>query len=157
MADKTPEVAFKLKQTRLHQGEAKIRWWYAIIEEGTPYEELFKPVFWDIHAYKFALGDFIRVEPDEGHYTADLKVVSTGVGGVRVQEYYRKDWGARQDTPAISTQYRTKWAGPHHKWRVERIADNHIEQSGFDTEAMATLWMAQNIKPIPVTAARAAA
>jgi hypothetical protein len=146
----------KLKQTRLHQGEAKMRVWFASVEEGTPYEALFDPVYWDVHAYRFAVGDFIRVEPDEGHYTADLRVTGVGVGGVRVAEYYKKDW-AKVDAPAsLLSQYRVKYAGPHHRYRVERIADNGIEQANFESEAAANAWLSANLKALTIAASKAA-
>jgi hypothetical protein len=140
---------YKLKQSRLHQGEAKLRWWSAEIEEGTPYEELFNPVYWDNHGYKFAPGDMIAAEPDEGHYTAWLKVIGTGTGGVRIAEFLKKTWGAAAKTPdAIVSQYRVKYAGPHHRWRVERIADSYVEQAGFENEVAANSWLADNLKAL---------
>ena len=147
-----PAPIFKLKQSRLHTGEARIRWWFAIPEEGTPYDELFNPVYWDVHAYKFAPGDFIRVEPDEGTYTADLKVIGTGVGGVRVAEYYKKEWVKTEAPPSLASQYRVRYAGPHHRWRIERLVDNHIEQAGFENEAAANSWLAANLKSLSATA-----
>jgi hypothetical protein len=145
------------KPTRLHIGEAKIRTWFAEIEEGTPYEALFDPIYWDVHGYKFQPGDFIRVEPDDGAYTADLKVVGVGVGGVRVEEFYKKDW-RKIDAPAtLLSQYRVKFAGPHHRWRVERIADGHVEQAGFQSETDANVWLAENLKALSAAAAKAEA
>lgn len=145
----------KLKQTRLHLGEAKIRTWFAEIEEGTPYDELFNPVYWDVHGYKFSVGDFIRVEPDDGSYTADLKVVGAGVGGVRVEEYYKKDWNKVEAPATLLSQYRVRFAGPHHRWRVERIEDGHIEQANFETETSANMWLAENLKALSAAAAKA--
>lgn len=146
MADTKP-VIYKLKQGRLHQGETRMRTWFAVPEEGTPYEALFDPVYWDVHGYQFATGDMIRVEPDEGHYTADLKVVGIGVGGVRVAEYYKKDW-VKAETPVLVEQFRIRYAGPHHRWRVERLADGHVEQAGFENEIEANRWLAENLKSL---------
>lgn len=148
----------KLKQTRLHLGESRIRWWFAVPEEGTPYEALFDPVYWDVHGFKFAHGDFIRVMPDEGHYTADLMVVGTGTGGVRVAEYFKKVWAdsATASSEPLISQYRVKYAGPHHKWRVERIADNHVEQAHFENETAANQWLADNLRALSKVATKAA-
>lgn len=149
-----PNPVLKLKPTRLHLGEAKIRTWFAEIEEGTPYEELFSPVYWDVHAPKFNIGDFIRVQPDDGSYTADLMVVGKGVGGVRIEEYYKKDWKKVEAPATLLSQYRVKWGGPHHKWRIERIADSHVEQSGFENETAANMWLAENLKALSAAAAK---
>lgn len=143
-----PEPIYKLRQTRLHQGETKLRYWFAEIEEGTPYEKLFDPVYWDVHGYKFVPGDRIIAEPDEQHYTAELKVISVGAGGPKVAEYYKKDW-PKTDAPAgVVGQFRVKYAGPHHKWRVERVADNQPLQTGFDNESAANMWLIQNLKTL---------
>lgn len=149
-----PLPVLKLKPTRLHLGEAKIRTWFAEIEEGTPYEALFSPVYWDVHGYKFRPGDFIRVKPDDGSYTADLEVVGVGVGGVRVEEYYKKEWKKVEAPATLLSQYLVKYAGPHHRYRVERIADKHIEQAGFETETAANQWLAENLKALSAAAAK---
>ena len=135
----------KLKQSRLHSGEARIRWWFAEIEEGTPYDKLFDPVFWDVHGYKFQPGDFILAKPDEGDYTAQLMVVGTGAGGVKIEEFYKKEHSTLAAPGTLASQYRVRYAGPHHKWRIERLADNNIESSGFENEAAANKWLADNL------------
>lgn len=138
--------SFNLKPSRLHQGEARIRYWYAIIEEGTPYEALFTPTFWASHAHQIEMGDMIRCEPDEGHYTADLRVQSVGLGGIKVEEYYKKDWKVADAPLSLMTDYKVEYAGPHHKWRVTRKADKHVEAKGFTNEAEANRWLATNAK-----------
>lgn len=140
---------YKLKPTRLHLGEAKIRQWAAEIEEGTPYEALFDATYWDVHGYKFAMYDEIRCIPDEGNYIAWLVVTGTGgVGGTRVQEISKIAIGATQQAPTLASQYRIKFAGPHHKWRVERIADSHVEATNFENEVSAQQWLADNLKAL---------
>jgi hypothetical protein len=139
---------YKLKPTRLHPGEARILWWYAEIEEGTPYEALFDPVYWDNHGYKLKTGNRILAAPDEGHYEAEFLVVGNGVGGVRIVEVRKLDLSKIQPAPLIADQYRIKYAGPHHRWRVERVADNGIEQSGFGSESDASIWLAENLRAL---------
>lgn len=139
---------FHLKPSRLHQGEARIRYWYAIIEEGTPYEALFTPQFWASHKHLIEMGDWIRVEPDEGHYTADLRVMSVGVGGIKVEEYIKKDWKTSDAPLSLLSDYKVKFAGPHHKWRIERRSDKHVEATGFANEAEANRWLATNAKKL---------
>ena len=146
----TKSVIHKLKQSRLHMGEARLRWWFAEIEEGTPYESLFEPAYWDVHGYKFGIGDFIHAEPDEGHYTAQLRIVSAGAGGIRVQEFYKKDWKKVEAPASLTDRYRVKFAGPHHKWRIERLADGHVEQAGFPSEAAANIWLGENLRALTV-------
>lgn len=148
---------YKLKESRLQQGEARIRYWFAIPEAGTPYKELFSPVYWDVHGWKFQPGDMIRVEPDEGHYTADLRVLSTGAGGTRVAEYYKKEWDADAAPDVLSDTYEVAWGGPHHKWRVMRKTDGQVESHGFEDEAAANRWLADNLKALVAGAAQQAA
>ena len=152
------EIIYRLKPTRLEVGfeGTRVRCWFAVPEEGTPYAELFKPSYWEIHAAKFHIGDMIRVEPDEGHYMADLRVMSTGIGGVRVQEYYRKDWETAEIPNSLASHYRVKYAGPHHKWRVERKSDGHIVQPGFANENDGNRWLANNIRQLEMDAAQKA-
>lgn len=157
-ADPKPkEVIYKLKPTRLHLGESKIRWWFAEVEEGTPYDELLGSIYWDVHAYKFRPGDFIHIEPDDGSYTAQLKVIGVGVGGVRVAEFYKKDWTKVEAPASLMSQYRVRYAGPHHRYRVERLADGNVEHSGFESESAANVWLAENLKALSAAAAKAKA
>jgi hypothetical protein len=147
---------FKLKPTRLHQGESKIRTWYAVIEEGTPYDEIFNPIYWDNHAAKFAIGDWIRITDDESTYDAELKVVSTGVGGVRVSEYFKKVWAKGSPKPEVlSSQYEVKWGGPQHKWRIVRVSDNHVESHSYESEADANKWLTANLNNLLIGARKA--
>ena len=142
----------KLKPTRMHPGEARILWWFAEIEEGTPYAALFDPVYWDNHGYKLKTGHRILAQPDEGHYEAEFLVVGNGVGGVRVVEIRKTDLSKVEPSPLIADQFRVKYAGPHHRWRVERVADNYVEQSGFGSEADANIWLAENLRALAKTA-----
>lgn len=141
-------IVYKLKQTRLHAGESKIRWWYAEIEEGTPYKKLFDPIYWDVHGYKFQIGDFIMCEPDEGDYSATLRVRSIGVGGIRIVEHAKVEYEKRDMPVSLSSQYEVKFKGSHNKYCVIRLVDKHTESSGHPTESDANRWLADNLKAL---------
>jgi hypothetical protein len=143
-----PVVLHKLKQSRLEMGESRIRYWFAMPEEGTPYKMLFDPIYWDIHAHQFAPWDFIRVIPDEKSYIAELVVTGTGIGGVRITEVWKKELSTGEAPADLLSMYRVHHAGPYHKWRVERREDKHIEQYGFETEKEAQEWLAANFKAL---------
>lgn len=135
----------KLKQSRFHQGEAMIKTMCAVPETGTKYEDLFDPTYWTSVSHLLDIGYMIRVVPEDGKYLADLYVASTGIGGVRVKEFYFKAWDEAYEAPAsILTQYETNWGGPHHKWRVVRKADQYVEQAKFANESDANRWLADN-------------
>ncbi len=138
------EKQWRLKPTRMHQGPARIRYWYVIPEVGTPYEALFEPEYWAARHKDFAIGDMVRIEPDEGNYTADLRVMSTGIGGVVVQEYYKKEWAGSEAPESLLDFFEVKFAGPHHKFRIQRKADKHVVHKGFENEAAANRWMTAN-------------
>lgn len=141
---------YKLKQSRMQLGLEGIRMriWFVVPEAGTPYGALFDPAYWEPVRHMLSIGDFLRIEPDEQHYTADLKVLSTGAGGVQTAEYFRKEWPKVEMPAALTSRYRVRHAGPHHRWRIERISDGHVEQSGFVSEAEAHKWLTANIKAL---------
>jgi hypothetical protein len=140
---------YKLKTSRVHIGESKIRWWEAYPEEGTPYKELFKPEYWSFNDFKFENDDMIRVIPDEHNYMAWLWVVSAGTGGTKVIEVMKKDLPKDAVEPvSVKELFEVKWAGPHHKYRVQRKSDDHIERANFGSEAEANTWLAENTKAL---------
>ena len=139
------ETVQKLKPSRMHAGESRIRWWYANPEEGTSYQTLFDPVYWDTVGYQLEIGDFIQVVPDELNYIAWLHVISKGIGGVTIIEFYKKNIEEVESAGiSLHDYYRIKYAGPHHKWRVERKTDGHVERHGFTNENDANKWLALN-------------
>jgi hypothetical protein len=136
----------KLKPSNLHTGEHSILWWQAEPEEGTPYEALFNPIYWDACNALFGRGHFIQVIPAEGHYIAWLRVRDADAG-VHVQEIFKKELSVEETQPSsLSDHFRVKFAGSQHKWRVERIVDNHIEMKGLADEGAALAWLAENGK-----------
>jgi hypothetical protein len=139
------KTEYKLKQSRMHQGESRIRKWVVNPEQDTPYAALFDPMYWSPNEYMFEVGDFIQVIPDERSYIAELWVIEKGIGGVLVHELSKVDITLKAaEGISMFDNYRVKFAGPHHKWRIERIMDNHVAKTGFSTEGEANKWLGLN-------------
>ena len=144
MPVRSKEKAYKLIAGRLKTLEELVMTYVAIPEEGTPYEELFKPGYWDRVSYRLKIGDEIRVKPDEEDYYAWLVVVGDGIGGITVQEIFHRKWEKVMVPESLLDHYTVRYAGPHHRWRIERLSDKHVEKAGFASEGDANKWLQQN-------------
>jgi hypothetical protein len=155
----TKRIDYKLKPSRMHQGEARIRKWVVNPEEGTPFEALDEPMYWASIEYMLEVGDFIQVIPDERNYIAEFWVVEKGIGGIVVHLLWKTDIVLKgKGGVSMYDNYRVKFAGPHHKWRIERIMDNHVAKTGFSTENEANKWLGINAGALTkdIAAAKAA-
>lgn len=146
-----PEKSYRLKESRL---KAQLHgfentFWLAVIEHGTPYDEVLKPDFWAHVAEprRMKIGDEIVVVPDDGSYRAKLFVRDVGRVWVKVEELTKKDFDAVvAPVGDTASEFRVEWKGPHHKHSVVRISDNEIIQGGFKSAGDARLWMAEHAK-----------
>ena len=152
--DKKPPgtpIEYKVKDSRFRPLEHSQAVWFVYVEEGTPYKALFQPSYWSFVQDKLQPGAMIRVFPDEGSYMADLVVRAIGVGGVKVSEYFKREFADEGQMPAsLMSLYLVKYAGPYHKWRVERKSDGAVIQTGFENEGTANAWLATNVKSLIV-------
>jgi hypothetical protein len=122
--------------------------WRAIVEFGTPYEEVLKTDFWAhvAEARQVKIGDDIIVVPDDVSYRAHLFVRDVGPKWVKVTQLDKIEFDSTPLDSAESTEFKVEWKGPHHKHAIVRISDNQLVQTGFKTAADARLGMADHIK-----------
>jgi len=154
MNDKTtvlPTKAYRLKPARFkaqHHGYENTEW-RAIIEFGTPYDEVLKPDFWAYVAEvgRIKIGDDIIVMPDDVSYRAHLFVRDVGPKWLKVHQLDRIEFDEAAPAADVdSTEFRVEWKGPHHKHAVIRIADNEMILTGFKSSADARVALATHVK-----------
>lgn len=138
--------------SRFQSAEYARTYYVYTVEAKTPYEALFEPAYWahicsekGLRAY-----DVIEVRTDEGLYFAQLLVLQADRLSARVAEIAYADLtkARASQATAASSGVRIRYAGPHHKWRIERVSDSAVIQHGFADEISAQVWMADNRKSL---------
>ncbi len=114
-----PEQRFQLKEQAIVE-------WFAVLENGTDYNEVFDSAFWaHVAANKLKINDEITVTNDEMSFNAVLKVVACGANWAKVEELYKKEY-AKFEAPSETAGYEAQWKGPALKWCVVRLGDSKI-------------------------------
>lgn len=148
-------MSLSLNAARFGLAEHKRNVWHAVVPEGTDYEAVFEPAYWAHVAVKMRPGDEIIVINDEMTYRAELVVRNAARMWAQVAEVSRVDLATEAAPDALSDyKVEVKWAGPHDKFRVERIRNGKRETlaSGMDKDA-AEKWKAEHLKTIGQKAA----
>lgn len=136
-------------QTSRFQAAEYARTYYVYtVEAGTPYEALFDPAYWAHICSEKGLRpyDVIEVRADEGLYFAQLLVLQADRLSARMAELFYVDLTKTKASEGKinPASVRVKYAGPHHKYRVERLSDNAVLAHGFADETAARAWLVEN-------------
>ena len=134
---------------RLAQAEFKRNYWSAVLEAGTTVEEIQEPMYWSYVGTKLRQFDRIEAIEESGAYFVELLVTAcdrnwANVFVLQVHELAKK--GALVSPSKPDESFKVEWAGPHHKWRIVRTADNEVIRKEFQTEAEAAAWLADHRK-----------
>ncbi len=119
-----PEKRFQLKEQAIVE-------WFAVLENGSDYKEVFDSAFWaHVAGTKLRPNDEITVTNDEMSFNAVLKVVACGPNWAKVEELYKKDY-TKFESLSETVGYEAMWKGPALKHCVVRLSDKKIMQEGF--------------------------
>jgi hypothetical protein len=110
----------------------------AVLTSGTPFASVLSPEFWSNHAPQLRVGDSIEVHSDDRSFFGRLYVRDVNKTRADVSKLEFVEFGALAQSNDASL-YRVKYAGPHTKWAVERIADGKLVREGFETQDAAEL------------------
>lgn len=105
-------------------------------------QDVLQPEYWRHHCGLMRADDFIDVIPEGSEWYARLLVVHADRFSAKVK--------VLQYTPLVDQVARKESAGGFKVdrngkwWRVIRIADQAVMQTGFNAEAEASAWIAQN-------------
>lgn len=123
-----PEKRFQLKEQAIVE-------WFAVLEAGTDYNEVFDSAFWaHVAGPKIRLNDEITVTNDEMSFNAVLKVVACGPNWAKVEELYKTEY-AKFEAPIETAGYEAQWKGPALKWCVIRLSDKKIVQQELGSKS----------------------
>lgn len=149
-------MGLSLNASRFGLAEHRRNVWHAVIPAGSDYSEIFNPGYWAHVAQKMRPGDEVVVINDEMTLRALLVVKSAAHLFAQVVEVSKVDLTDAQASPEVTGDYEVtvKWAGPHDKFRVERVRNGKKEvlASGMDKDA-ADKWATDHLKTIGVKAA----
>ena len=126
-------TARKLSGPRMKE-ESFVRTSYvATPEHGVTVDDLRCPEYWAHVAPQLKPGDLVTVFPEDGTFWAELLILSVSRAAAQVKllrEYALTSTRAPED----GAEYRLKFAGPHAKWRVERVSDDEVVKDGMTKE-----------------------
>lgn len=108
--------------------------WIHVLDDLTPYEDLFKPEYWTSIAAHGRVNEFdrISIHPVTGEFIAELLVIQKGERSIRVVEMFRKELEmVDADNSASLGGYRVDFKGPIKKWCVVRVVDNMVMKEGL--------------------------
>jgi len=139
----------KLKESRMQLAEFAFAQWCITPEAGTALDALLEPAFWAHNARKLRPGAVIWAEPEDGAWFALLRVRSANIGGAKVRVLFKtEEPQVVQDEDPAANGFSVEWGGPAHKFRVKRVADKQVMQSGFQDKADAFRWLSENVEKI---------
>jgi hypothetical protein len=115
-------------------------------ESHVPFDALLEPGYWAHVGQKLNPTDEIRIDAEDGSYTALLYVQDAGrlyakVAVIYVVRLEHVEVGA--DVP-IPSNYRVLWQGPELKWCVVRDTDRIFEGAGEKGAAMG--WLRDHVR-----------
>jgi hypothetical protein len=142
----------RLHASRFGLADQKRNVWHAILPAETDYQEIFKPDYWAHVSQKMRAGDEIVILNDEMTMRAHLVVKRAGHLFAQVVEVSRvslSDAPASEEPEAKDYDVQVVWAGPHDKFRVERVRSGKrdVLARGMDKDA-AEKWAADHLKTV---------
>lgn len=126
--------------------------------QGTTLEDIKNPKYWSFVAVLLKQYDRIVATEESGAFSADLIVTACDRtwAVVEVMNFKQlREATAEESQPKAPTleEYRVAYRGPHHKWRVERVSDNHILFKEGQTKIEADTWLTQHRNTLAKTVA----
>jgi len=132
-----------LNPQRMELAEQWRQEWVVNAEDGTTVEDILDMGYWAHMAARLQKFDHIEVRLETGEWIVNLIVTEVGRNWAAVHLASKIDLESVVAAPANSVKHEVVYGGPQHKFRVKRLADDAIIQSGIETKAAANAWLVQ--------------
>lgn len=142
-----PVANRKLHPNRFQPAE-NVRMVYAIVpDQGTLYDDLFKPEYWSHIASRLRPGDRIEVTAEDYSYVAVLLVLATARQSARVVELSKTTIEANSVAlNDVDAAHKIEHKGPHLKWCVIRLSDGERLKEKLESRQAANEWLSGHVK-----------
>jgi hypothetical protein len=108
--------------------------WAVVIPADVSFEAVLAPAFWANVAPQLRVADIVDVHSDDRSLFATLYVREVGRARVSIAQVQHVRFGELETTNEPASLHRTRYAGPHNKWIVERISDRKIVRERCETK-----------------------
>lgn len=125
--------------------------WRAVVEKGTPLEDVLNPRFWSTVAVQFKPLALIEATTDDMAWYAQLLVVSCDRTYAKVVVLSYKDLvptDTAEVLPGLDSEYEIRFGGPHLKHRIIRKKDGAVIKEGIPLRADAVRILNEYINTI---------
>lgn len=142
------KVGKRVHPSRVHPLAQDVTEWSVVVEKGVTLEDLLDPTFWThTSQIKFRTDDLLHVRCDDGSFYGKFYVRSADSKSARVVklEFYQFDAIENADG---EIGLKVEYGGPHHRWRVVRVADGAVLAHGLKNKEDALAWQAGNLKSL---------
>lgn len=120
-----------LTPSRLQNAEHYFSSYAVVLPDGNSLEDALKPEFWAHVAQTLRQHDTIRIIPEDAGYFAELLVLSSGRGFVKVKLLRHVQIDEAEADDGGNDLVEVKWRGPHSKWSILRRSDGHVLKEGL--------------------------
>lgn len=129
-----------INENRFQDASYKRNVWNVILPYEVPFDDVLLPGFWSHVAMKLRVMDRIEIYREDGTEFAELLVTLTDRVSAKVIVLNRVSL-THEAPVSVDPEYQIGWAGPHHKFRVVRIADKEVIHTGFASQEAAHQWL----------------
>ena len=134
--------AVKVTRDRLRLAQFERNVYVLYVENTTTLSDILKPIFWTHIAAGLNRKDRIEVEPEDGSWFAEFRVVSKASNWAKVVPLRIIQLDGEAVAPTALEEYYVKWASQALKYQVHRRADKAVVASKLDTSEQAMEWIA---------------
>ena len=122
------------------QTEHELQRWLVYVDPKATDKQLQDPKFWSNVAYLLRVPAELTIWAEDGSWKKWATVHAADRNWAKVTVDYTFDY----DTPFTKVDdpdMKYEWAGPHHKFRVVRIADGEVLSKDHQTKEQAAEWI----------------
>jgi hypothetical protein len=128
-----PARTLRARAGSLFPADNRRNFWALDLPADAEREDLERPSFWSHEAAKMKAGDRVEARWEHGQKWADLLVMSSSAGAVRMHiiHFMEQDGAAADEPGGDLTLVEVKWRGPTAKFSVIRLSDSMLIKDGF--------------------------
>ena len=108
----------------------------AVLPTGVPFEAALEPGFWANVCSQLRISDIVEIHSDGRGFYGTVYVRDTSKTRAQVAQLEFHEFDTLSEA-ADPSSHRVRYAGPHSKWGIERVADGKLVRESFESQESA--------------------